>query len=300
MIKSFLKGKIDLVLKKIEIRNLINQKVAFFKEKNINSNEKGITLEKYFNEEVIISLTTYGIRIETVYLTIESLFHQTARANKIILWLDEEEFNEVSIPYSLKKLTQRGLTIKFCKNIRSYKKLIPTLKLYPEEIIITVDDDVLYPEYLVENFLKEYKKDKNNIYFYRGHRIKFKGDKLEKYQLWELNTQNKEASYLNFPTGVGGILYPPNCFYKDILEEELFMSLSPLGDDIWFKAMSLLKDKKCKKVDFVGEYIKDFISIDYSQEESLTEINMYGGKNDEQLEKVFKNYDKLYYKLLEK
>lgn len=300
MIKSFLKGKIDLVLKKIEIRNLINQKVAFFKEKNINSNEKGIILEKYFNEEVIISLTTYGTRIETVYLTIESLFHQTARANKIILWLDEEEFNEVNIPYSLKKLTQRGLTIKFCKNIRSYKKLIPTLKLYPEEIIITVDDDVLYPEYLVENFLKEYKKDKNNIYFYRGHRIKFKGDKLEKYQLWELNTQNKEASYLNFPTGVGGILYPPNCFYKDILEEELFMSLSPLGDDIWFKAMSLLKDKKCKKVDFVGEYIKDFISIDYSQEESLTEINMYGGKNDEQLEKVFKNYDKLYYKLLEK
>ncbi len=38
----------------------------------------------------------------------------------------------------------KGLTIDWCEDIKSYKKLIPTLKKYPDAIIVTADDDLIY------------------------------------------------------------------------------------------------------------------------------------------------------------
>ena len=290
MLINYLKKKMEKIIFKVKINNYKLLRINFLEEKAINDIEKGISCEKYFEQNVIISLTTYGKRINTVYLTIESLFQQICRANKIILWLDEEEFSMKNIPFSLKKLIKRGLEIKFCKNIRSYKKLIPTLKYYPNEIIITVDDDYVYPNDFINNFLDEYNKNKDIIYYYCGNKIKFKNKKIEKYINWERYSENKEISLLNFPVGVGGVLYPPNCFHKDILKEELFMELSPYGDDIWFKAMTLLVDKKCKQVDFFGKFEEKFFPIDGTQEDTLTQKNVDGGKNDEQIKKVFEYY----------
>jgi hypothetical protein len=41
------------------------------------------------------------------------------------------------------------------------------------------------------------------------------------------------------PLGVGSILYPPNAFHEDCTRPDLFLELSPTGDDIWFKFMTL-------------------------------------------------------------
>lgn len=38
-------------------------------------------------EEIIVSLTTHGRRILTVYRSIESIFLQTVKANRVILYL---------------------------------------------------------------------------------------------------------------------------------------------------------------------------------------------------------------------
>jgi hypothetical protein len=56
------------------------------------------------------------------------------------------------------------------------------------------------------------------------------------------NSAHKPESY--FPTGVGGILYPPKCFHKDIADKELFLKLAPNADDIWFWAMACLIGRK--------------------------------------------------------
>lgn len=44
------------------------------------------------------------------------------------------------------------------KNNNVFKKLMPTLNRFKRDIIITVDDDILYPNDLLENMLKCYKK----------------------------------------------------------------------------------------------------------------------------------------------
>ena len=53
-----------------------------------------------------------------------------------------------------------GLTIDWYHDIRSYKKLIPTLKRYPDDIIITADDDILYPCNMVSDLYDTYTKYK--------------------------------------------------------------------------------------------------------------------------------------------
>lgn len=41
-------------------------------------------------------------------------------------------------------LRDKELTIDWYHDIKSYKKLIPTLQKYPDSIIVTADDDIIY------------------------------------------------------------------------------------------------------------------------------------------------------------
>jgi hypothetical protein len=216
---------------------------------------------------------------------------QTVKPNRIILWLAEDEFNLANLPHSLLKLADRGLTIEFCKDIKSYKKLVPALNKYPDDVIITVDDDVLYPFDLIENLISSYKKNPDLIHFCRGHRMKLgKNGFLIEYLEWDFFIRDFQISKLNFPTGVGGVLYPPRSLYPDVTNEDLFMSLAPKADDIWFKAMALLNGTLSKKA-----YTHNADGIDYVElereaqtETALFNTNQY--ENDEQLKAVFSEY----------
>ncbi len=59
------------------------------------------------NLRIIVSLTTYGKRINTVHLTIKTLLNQTYTFDKIILWLAEDEFTLDTIPQELKELQKK-------------------------------------------------------------------------------------------------------------------------------------------------------------------------------------------------
>ena len=114
-------------------------------------------------EKVIISLTSYGRRVrKTLPLTITSLLKQTYKPDMVLLWLDYSWQNK-DLPSRLKKLIDYGLTIKYCEDIKSYKKLIPTLLEYPNEVIITTDDDVFLYD------LNEMKKHNDGDYLYLYH-----------------------------------------------------------------------------------------------------------------------------------
>ena len=104
------------------------------------------------NPQIILSLTSYGRRTKTsvVYYTLVSLLNQTLQPDRIVLCLDREKWNIDNIPDKLKSLLQYGVDIEFCKDVKSYTKLIPCLKKYPNDILITVDDDIIYPSNLIE------------------------------------------------------------------------------------------------------------------------------------------------------
>jgi glycosyltransferase involved in cell wall biosynthesis len=205
----------------------------------------------------------------------------------IILWL-ADDMKELDIPILLQNQVKRGLTIDFCKDIRSYKKLIPTLERYPNDLVVTVDDDILYHPDMIENLINAYKDNPHFIYCSRMHRIKINDNKEPlPYREWKWECDDDIASLLNFPTSGAGTLYPPHCFHKDILREDIFTQLCPKADDIWFYTMSILNNYCSKKV---FTHKPQYFENKDNQKEALNFYNVANGGNDEQIKKVFDYY----------
>lgn len=207
--------------------------------------------KKYFNKEsdCVISFTSFPARINVVYLTVESIFRQSLMPSEFVLYLSKIDFPHefLDLPKSLRKQISRGLLVKFVDgNLRSYKKLHYALDDFKSKKIVTIDDDVIYPSFFLEKLIDESNNFPDEVLFFRGYRMDFCGDKPIPYN--QFSEISEKSSILNFPTGVSGILYPPNIFYKDVRQEDLFMSLAPLGDDIWYKSMTFINKKKCRLV----------------------------------------------------
>lgn len=235
---------------------------------------------------IVVSLTTYNKRINTVYLTIESIAAQTVKPDRIILWLDKDEICLNELPFELIKQQCRGLEIKFTDNIKSYKKIIPTLLMGISEDCITIDDDILYPPLLIEKMLFERDLNPGVVLAGRAHKFKFGDDGLLlNYIDWDLDTKDHKASLDIFPTGVGGVLYPNGCFDEQVCHAD-FLSIAPNADDIWLKAMTKLKGNKCKRIRWPKDFWDDFLSLDEVQDIALCKGNLYRNENDIAIEAI--------------
>lgn len=257
----------------------------------LNSNNVGTTEEKYSEGELIISLTSYGNKLQLLYLAIESLLHQTVKPNRIILWLDETKYSTyASIPETLHIQEKRGLEIRLCKDVRSFTKLVPALMNFPNAIIISADDDMIYPIDFVERLYRAYQKDSTKIYFYRGHFVLFNKNGTPRPYLEWVKRGAKGCDLYNFPTGVSGIIYPPHCYHEDMTNSNLFLKLCPFADDVWFKVMTMLKGTLCELIE-TPNYEHLFVPLDIDESTSLQRINVQNGGNDEQIKNVFEYYD---------
>jgi GT2 family glycosyltransferase len=251
------------------------------------------TLKKKENNiKIIASLTSYGERVRTVHLAIETILNQTLKADKVILWLAEDEFNKNNIPDTLRKLEAQGLTIGFCKDTKSYKKLVPTLQEHPDDIIITFDDDIYYKSDVIEKLYNSYLQEPKSIHCIRGHKINFETlDKVAPYSKWDKQWYQKKSSFFIIPTGGGGVLYPPQSLHVDTCKDFIFMDIAPTSDDLWFKTMSLAKGTKCKVLTNQTGYSNNLSIIENTQNANLWDINK--SENDKAVYKLFDKY-KLY------
>ena len=254
-----------------------------------HATESGITTEQFALHDIIVSLTTYGRRIYDVALTIESIMQQSMKANRIVLWLDDS-FKDKTLPSALTKQIGRGLEIAYCKDIRSYTKLIPSLKSFPDDAIITVDDDVLYDPYLLCNLITAYQKNRNSIHCCRAHRMLFDADgTLKPYNQWEACVKETGINKNLFFTGVGGVLYPPHSLDEAILDEDVFLSICPDADDVWFNAMAIKKGTPVNKV-FTALGKDPYLINESVQDTALFTKNVGEGGNDRQIQAVFSKY----------
>ena len=276
-LKYFVFRQIRTVLMKIQL--------FFIKIQPLNDDHREI--------KIIVSLTTHSTRIRNVDLTIKTLFKQNTKADKIILNLSKDEFNDNNIPKSLIKLQKNGLEINYVTDTRSYKKLIPTLINHPDEIIITADDDILYPSYLIQQLITAYQKNPNMSHGCRGYTMQLSKDNtFEKYGTWP---KCKHPTYGNniMLTGIGSVLYGPGCFHKDVLREALFMQLAPTADDLWFKAMCLLNNTPSQVIIKQKQFKADFMPTNNSMINPLKAVNVKKGGNDKALANILNNYPEL-------
>ncbi len=236
--------------------------------------DSGVTSQKR-SPRIIASLTTFPGRINTVDKTISTLLTQTLKPDEVVLWLAESQFPNKELPAKLTDLQQYGLTIKWCEDLRSYKKLIPALEEYPDDIIITFDDDIYYAEDTVETLYASYLKHPQDIHAHRCGVVKLKKDEICDVPMRKLYFHHfKTASYLIRQIGYGGVLYPPNSLVKDVLDKKRFMELVPTHDDIWFWVMAVLNYKKIRSVKGYEESIN---YIEDTQQVGLCKLNKSKG-----------------------
>ena len=233
-----------------------------------------------------ISLTSFPQRMIDIKYCLYSLMRQTIKPDSITLWLAEDEFPELenSLPDVVAGFKDNGLSIRWCRDIGPYTKLIPALREYPEDIIVTADDDLYYPPTWLERLYESYLENPDFVHCHRAHLITLdNAGNIRPYNEWKHCMTNVPASDFNFATGAGGVLYPPHVLCDEAIKEELFTHLAPTADDVWFWAMAI---KKGTKINIVPDNIKRLVYINLerelgkSGEAILVKTNVAGGKND--------------------
>ncbi|MCP4161500.1 MAG: glycosyltransferase family 2 protein [Deltaproteobacteria bacterium] len=296
MIKRIIKKKVPFIfgILKVIYHKCIWLRSFFYEVFNsirvISGYKKGVADIKR-TPPLIISFTTMPSRMSKIHLCIETLLRQTLKPDRIVLWITEE----TQLTSKLKGQMKRGLEIRRCEDLRSYKKFFFSLKEFPDALIVTADDDIFYPRNWLRDLYVAYKKDPGVIHCHRAHNIRFAENDIAPYADWDYCSPGyNDKSLKVFPTSGGGVLYFPGSLNHEVLNKKVFMEICLTADDIWLKAMSLMDNIKCRKV-----RPKSFtlIEINGTQGEHLAITNLVEGANDPQIKNVFSKY-KLYEKLL--
>lgn len=234
--------------------------------------------------EVIISLTSIPYRLPKLHFVIRSLLNQSASFKKIILWLNEDL--ESLVPGRLRKLQSDRFEIKFCEGTSSHRKLVETLKIYPQEYIVTCDDDMMYPNDWLARLLAEHHRHPEAVVAHMCRAFKFDENGLMPYRYWGAEKLG-QGSERTLAVGCGGVLYPPNSLHNDVFNESLFLRLAPKADDFWFKAMSFKQGTSVVKT---CEPNPEPIPIMLTQKYSLKRENIVGDANRDQWVNISEHY----------
>lgn len=238
------------------------------------------------NQMIIVSLTSFPKRINRLWLVVESILRQTKKADMIILWLSISQFpnRDQSLPQRLVNMRKRGLDIRYIEeDIRSHKKYYYVFQQYPNDHIITIDDDIFYRSTMIEDLWNYHLKYPNSIIAQFSKTMKWSlTGEIGPYQSW-VNIWNKtiESEQSFFGSG-GGTFFPPKSLHDNVLNKQLFLKLCPLADDIWLNAMARLKGTKVVKT----FYSSQFLPVMNKNDITLASINNGDNFNDKQIKAV--------------
>lgn len=269
-------------------RKQLDQKYCALVEQYYNKtkNRRSGVNHKKRRKKLIVSFTTIPSRLDTIWITIESLFRQSYQADRIILWVaDEIDYHDIC--KRLAPQIERGLEIRQCSNLGPHKKYFYVFQEFPDDLVVTVDDDVIYSEKMLEGLVKNYVKKPNRVYCYRSHRIQFKRNgTIMPYARWlgydERNLKSVCESKLNFFTGAGGVLYPAHLMPKELFDADLITQCCWKADDVWLN-MHMLKHNI--PICNVNGNCGNILVIRRSQKEALWRTNKKKG-NDEYIAAV--------------
>lgn len=110
-------------------------------------------------ERIIVSLTTWSKRIQNIPTVLDTIFAQTLPPDLVVLNLAYEEV----IPPNINDYIEvHHIEVNRVPDTKVYKKILPTLRKYPDDCIIPIDDDWLYPKGMIEDFMQVHKCYPNN------------------------------------------------------------------------------------------------------------------------------------------
>lgn len=233
----------------------------------------------YGDAPVVVSLTSYGHRLATVFATIESIGAGSVRPRRLVLWLAHDEIAR-GLPRTVRALQRRGLEVKACDDYLSHKKYYPYA--VEQEVIpfplVTADDDVLYPRTWLSTLMEAHRESPRSTIGYRGEMIGFdENGAVLPYRQWQ-KADSPEPSFRLALNGIGGVLYPIPVLEEARRYGTAFMDLCPRADDLWLHRSALRTDFAPRQLTAAPV---DHPAIPASQKTSLMSTNVSHG-NDAQ------------------
>jgi hypothetical protein len=235
---------------------------------------------------IVVTLTTIPERLAKMPVAIESLLRQNLKPDRLILWLDEKL--EGKLPLLLHKQMERGLEVRFVRDIGPYTKVIYALKEFADCRVVSCDDDMIYPRDWLKELVEAHELHPQLVICQRARRMVAGPDGLLRpYEEWKICAADCETpSFSIFPVCTGGILYPPGSLHPEVFNEAVFRKICPIADDVWMKAMSLLNNVRCHKV---APVFVRYPCVRGTQHKNLASENMLRGRNDSQIRAVFEH-----------
>ncbi|TGD84239.1 hypothetical protein BayCH28_26020 [Mycolicibacterium sp. CH28] len=175
--------------------------------------------------DVDVSLASHGVRVHTVWKTIETIGRGVERPRRVILWLADEAAVKKP-PRTLRRLVQRGLEIKHCGDFGPHSKYFPyVMASESTRTLVTADDDVYYPRNWLSRLVAAHRAGEVTAY-----RARIRSD--EPYANWPMCTTSEPSDRV-FATGVSGVAYPPELLSVLRSRGDAFLAVCPHADDVW-------------------------------------------------------------------
>lgn len=236
-----------------------------------------------FDGHVVVSLTSYHKKFPYLESAIRSLLLQNVKPDKLVLWITKEDFK--LLPHSITRYEREfeHFTIEECQDFRSYKKLVPSIEMFPQSSIITADDDIIYPVNWLAQLLDEATLNPGAVVAYRCRNIALdlQTQLPLPYIHWPLVNDGYCSSWL-LPTTGGGVVYPPKSLSTLSCDPSLFLQLAPTSDDIWFYWMARMNGTKICKTS--ASY--NLVNVPKSHRVGLAQTNIGLSGNDTAVQKL--------------
>ena len=170
--------------------------------------------------DIIVSLTTTPYRIDTIKPVLDGIFKQSIKPTRVYVnvpYIFKRENREYVIPEWLKSYP--NIIINRTKDYGPGTKLIATLEKEdePNTVIITFDDDKIYPKHVVRDLVNQYLSDPSS----NNKAITGLGLGALFLQDFDVSRPHPYFYYIDFDNsllvvGATAVLYKRNFFGKDI------------------------------------------------------------------------------------
>ena len=121
---------------------------------------------------IYVSISTIPQRIKNLNESVKSLLNQTKKPDKIFINIPfkYERFTDVVEDDQIPKFDNNLIEITRCEDCGPATKLLGSLnKLKKNSLVILVDDDHIYENFMIEKFFHFYSKAPNNAYSFYVH-----------------------------------------------------------------------------------------------------------------------------------
>lgn len=225
-----------------------------------------------------VTLTSYPPRFPTLHLTLRSLLRQSLRPDAILLWIAHEDM--ALLPDEVRSLAGDLLKILPCEDRRSFKKILNSLGDHPDAFLVTCDDDCYYPPRWLEALVGAHVPGERSVICMRAHRpLPAAEGGFAPYRQWQREVVDEASARPSdslYPTGNGGVLYPPGALPAETLDWSLIQRLCPNCDDMWLYFQRRHNGWRAKRAPGPA---RDYPAWPDTQEESLT-IALRDGSKD--------------------